>query len=305
MRKIVMALLVLSVSLQMTVYGEQSASYSFGVRIVGKGKPMLLIPGYKGSADTYNDVVAHYKNHYKCYVITLAGFAGQPPSGVYDHLLLKQRDDIIRFIVEQKLRKPILVGFSFGSGLAMWIACTRPELIGPFIVLDGTPFDAAVDVPHLNKDSMVKAEGAWYEKALLQAPAYWKKRDSVYHTPVEMKAGLANVQKLISDTTRIAEIDRWDRASDFRTAALMEMEEDTLDMRESVARIKSPILMLGSWRGWDSIKTKADAERQYGAQFTKAKNLTMEFSENGKHFLMYEDYKWMIGEMDKFLAKNK
>ena len=131
---------------------------------------MILIPGFKGSADTYNDVVAHYKNHYKCYVLTLAGFAGQPPSGLRDHLLLKQRDDIIRFITDKHLHKPVLVGFSFGAGLAMWVACTRPDLTGPFIDLDGTPFDAAVDDEQVNKDSVIKVEGARYQKALLQTP---------------------------------------------------------------------------------------------------------------------------------------
>ena len=89
MKKLALLLLALSVFLQRTVYGKQRVAYSFGVRIIGKGKPMILIPGMKGSADTYNGVVAHYKGHYKCYVITLAGFAGQPPSGVHDHLLLK------------------------------------------------------------------------------------------------------------------------------------------------------------------------------------------------------------------------
>jgi pimeloyl-ACP methyl ester carboxylesterase len=267
---------------------------------------MILIPGYKGGADTYNEVVAHYKDHYKCYVITLAGFAGQPPSGVHDHLLLKQRDDIIRYITDQKLRKPVLVGFSFGATLATWITCTRPDLIGPFIVLDGTPFDAAVDVPDghpLNKDSLVKADSARYAKALSQTPAYWKRRDSIFHSPSMAKLGFIEVQKFVSDTNRIAETYVWDKASDFRSGTLMSLEADTLDMRDDVAKITSPILMLGSWKGWDIIKTKADAEKRYGAQYTKAKNVTMIFSENGKHFLMWEDFDWMIGQMDKFLAK--
>jgi N-formylmaleamate deformylase len=278
-------------------------TYSFGVRIIGKGKPMILIPGNKGSADTYNEVVAHYKNHYKCYVITLAGFAGQPPSGAHDHLLLKQRDDIIRYIIDKHLHKPVLVGFSFGAALAMWIACTRPELIGPFIDLDGTPFDAGVDADHFNKDSLINADGARYQKALIQTPAYWKKRDSAFHSPASNKEGAIYLKKLVSDTSRIAEIMVWDKASDFRSSVLMNLEADTLDMRDDVAKIKSPILLLGSWKGWDVIKTKADAEKRYGAQFAKAKNITIAFSENGKHFLMWEDFDWMIGEMDKFLLK--
>ncbi len=88
-------LLILACSLSIITKAE-IPKYSFGVRVVGSGKPMILIPGNKGSADTYNDVVAHYKSRYKCYVITLAGFAGEAPSDAHDHLLLKQRDDIIR-----------------------------------------------------------------------------------------------------------------------------------------------------------------------------------------------------------------
>jgi N-formylmaleamate deformylase len=75
-------------------------SYSFGLRIIGEGKPMILIPGLKGSADTYNDVVAHYKDHYKCYIVTLAGFAGQPASAELDHPFQEQRDELIRLIID-------------------------------------------------------------------------------------------------------------------------------------------------------------------------------------------------------------
>jgi len=277
--------------------------YSFGVRIVGKGKPMILIPGNKGSADTYNEVVGHYKDRYTCYVITLAGFAGQPPSDAHDHLLMRQRDDIIRFISDTHLNKPVLVGFSFGGALAMWIAVTRPDLIGPLIELDATPFDAAVDADHLNKDSLIKATSARYNKALAQSPAFWKKRDSAYHSPANYKNGLAQIQTLLTDSNRIAETWEWDKASDFRASLLMNLEADTLDMRESVARIKSPILMLGSWKGYDLIKSKVEAEKRYSLQYAKANNVTLIFSENGKHFLMYEDFDWMVGEMDKFLKK--
>jgi len=97
---------------------------------------------------------------------------------------------------------------------------------------------------------------------------------------------------------------KWDEVSDFRSGVLMNLEADTLDLREDVSKIKSPILLLGSWRGYDVIKTKADAEKRYGATFAKAKKITIRFSENGKHFLMWEDFDWMINEMDRFLAKN-
>ncbi len=302
MKKIFLLVLICLLSVIHTK--AKTPEYSFGVRITGEGKPMILIPGNKGSADTYNEVVDHYKNRYKCYVITLAGFAGQPPSDAHDHLLLKQRDDIIRYIVNEHIHKPVLVGFSFGAGLAMWVACTKPELIGPFIDLDGTPFDASVDADHFDKDSLIKADGERYKKALTRTQAYWKMRDSAFHSAASNKEGAIYLQKLVSDTNRIAKIMRWDEASDFRSGVLMNLEADTLDLRDDIAKIQSPILLLGSWQGYDIIKTKADGEKRYAAQFAKAKNIKIRFSENGKHFLMWEDFDWMISEMDRFLAKN-
>jgi pimeloyl-ACP methyl ester carboxylesterase len=275
--------------------------YSFSVQVTGKGKPVIFIPGNTGSADTYNETVAHFKDRYTCYVITLAGFAGQPPSGARDHLLLKQMDDLIRFITDRHLQKPALVGFSFGGGLALWVATTHPELIGPLIDLDGTPFDAAVDVAVLNKDSLIKASVGQYAKLLAERPGYWRKRDSAYQSPESEQAGFTELEKLVSDTARIMQLLKWDRASDYRSVVLMNLEADTLDLREAVARIKSPTLVLGSWRGYDFIKSKGEAEKRYAELYAKARNLTLIFSENGKHFLMWEDFDWMIGQMEKFL----
>jgi N-formylmaleamate deformylase len=296
------SMLALFTCLMFTIAHAQQ-QYSFGVRVSGKGRPMILIPGNKGSADTYNEVVDHYKSHYTCYIITLAGFAGQPPSGATDHFLLKQRDDIIRYIIEKHLDKPVLVGFSFGGTLATWIACARPDLIGPFIDIDGTPFDAAVDVKTLNKDSLIDADGKRYTKALSRNADYWKTRDALFHSPMGVTQGVIELQKLMTDTSRIKQVLEWDKMSDFKTGVLINLEADTLDLRDGVAKIKSPILMLGSWKGYDVIKSKAEAEKSYAAQYAKAKNVTMVFSENGKHFLMWEDFDWMISEMDKFLKK--
>ena len=40
---------------------------------------MILIPGFLSSGAVWDDVVAHYSFRYTCHVLTLPGFAGQPP----------------------------------------------------------------------------------------------------------------------------------------------------------------------------------------------------------------------------------
>jgi N-formylmaleamate deformylase len=280
-----------------------ATSYSFGVRISGKGRPMIMIPGLKGSADTYNEVVEHYKNHYKCYVITLAGYAGQPPSDAKDHLLLRQRDEIISYIINEHLHKPVLVGFSFGGELALWITCTRPDLIGSLIDIDGTAFDAGLQNNHFNKDSLIKADSAKYARIQKITPASWRKRDSAFHSPASNKLGFQELKKMISDSARIMQVLAWDVASDIRSAVLMDTEADTIDMRETVARVRAPILVLGSWTTWD-YKNKAEGEADYRNSYAKGNNVFIVFSEKGRHFLMWEDFDWMIGQMDAFLKKN-
>lgn len=301
MKKPVLCLVALLSILQLKLNAQ---NYSFGVRIIGKGRPMILIPGIKGSADTYNDVVAHYKDHYKCYVITLAGFAGQPASGDVNHPLQGQRDEIINYIIEKHLHKPVLVGFSFGGSLALWIASTRPDLIGPLIELDGVPLDAGIEKNHVNMDSIRKDARNRREKIINAAPDYWRHVDSIRHTKKFRDEGIASLRDLVTDTNRIKQIMTWDDSSDYKASRLMINEMDGLDLRDSVARIHSPILVLGSWIGWGNFKTKDAVEKRYQMQYAPADKVTIVFSEKGKHFLMYDDFDWMIAEMDKFLKSS-
>ncbi len=304
MKKYLLFTILVFIAVAVKAQDMQPSKYSFGVRIIGKGRPMILIPGLKGAPDTYNDVVAHYKEHYKCYVITLAGFAGQPANADTLHPLQTQRDQIIQYIIDKHLKKPILVGFSFGGTLALWITITRPDLIGPLVELDGVPFDDGIESDHVNMDSLRRDAKLQRYRTLNATSAVWKHLDSVRHTNAFRKSGFVYLQNLLTDTNRIKQVLNWDDASDYKATWLMLDETETLDLRDSVAKISSPILVLGSWKGWDNLKTKDAVEKRYQMEYAPAKNVTIVFSENGKHFLMYEDFDWMITEMDKFLAKH-
>jgi N-formylmaleamate deformylase len=299
MKKLFIVLLILLSHVQL----KAAESYAFSVRIVGKGKPMILIPGIKSSADQFNEIITHYKGHFKCYVITLAGFAGQPPMQLSDHLLRDQRDQIIQYMLDRHLKKPILTGFSFGGLLALWIATTRPDLVGPVIDLDGPAAYQALEHPSLNRDSLVKDHTDWYNKIVSHPLSFYTKQDSTIHAPARHRMAINYMKAMITDTSRILQVLAWDQASDYRTTAEMTRESDTLDLRNDLAKINSPILLLGSWQSWNVYKTKEAALSRYQDEFSKARHIDIAFSDHGKHFLMYEDYDWMIGEMDAFLKK--
>lgn len=283
---------------------QTAPGFSFGLKVYGHGKPMILIPGLKGDGlGTYATTIAHFKDHYKCYVITLAGFAGQPASKRDSNLLKGQRDELIQFIKQEHLQKPVLVGFSFGGVLALWMASTAPELFGKIVDINGVPFEATLENPTLNVDSFKRESEKIYHKIMTVSPQRIAYKDSVRHTKQDWQTGFEFLKSMVDDSEKIVEVLDWDTVSDLKATGLMLYEMDTLDLRNAVANIRSPILLLGSWVGYDSLKTKEAVQQRYAEQFTKAKNCKIVFSEQGKHFLMWNDYGWYIKEIDDFLSQ--
>ena len=71
MKKLFFSLLIL-----LTASNVFSQQKSFEVKVTGKGKPIILIPGYSCSGEVWNETVDHLKDHYQLHTLTLAGFGG-------------------------------------------------------------------------------------------------------------------------------------------------------------------------------------------------------------------------------------
>ena len=94
--------------------GTTATPTSFRVQVVGKGRPMILIPGLMSSGETWNSTVARYQDRFECHVLTLAGFAGVPP--ITTPLLATVRTELADYIRGQQLDRPVIVGHSLGGG---------------------------------------------------------------------------------------------------------------------------------------------------------------------------------------------
>src|SRR5262249_12529987 len=110
---------------------------AFTVEVTGKGRPVILIPGLGCPASVWKTTAEHLAPSYEVHVLSLAGFAGQPaidraiPGAV--------KDDLIKYIQEHKLEKPVIIGHSMGGFVAFWLAEAAPALVGPVISVDSGP----------------------------------------------------------------------------------------------------------------------------------------------------------------------
>jgi N-formylmaleamate deformylase len=271
-----------------TVWPE-SPSPSFAVRIEGRGPAMILIPGFVSSGAAWDDVVAHYRKWYACHVLTLPGFAGQ--ASIPAPILPRVREEIVEYIRRQHLDKPVLVGHSLGGFLALWVAATAPDLMGPIVSVDGVPFLSALANPEATVDS---ARPQAEQMRALYASL----------TPAELgRQSRVAFGAMMSDPSRIETATRWAEVSDPRAASVMIAELMTTDLRDRVAVIRTPVLVVAAVKAFGSIAGGQDRARSaYMAQVQTIPSHHVVPAMNALHFVMYDDLPFLLKTMDSFLA---
>lgn len=268
---------------------SSAQNYSaFEVKVIGKGHPILLIPGYSCSGEVCNETVEHLKGKYQLHVLTLAGFATAEP--IKDDEILKNvRNQIIDYVKDKNLQKPILIGHSLGAFMTLWLHSCEPDLFGPSICVDGVPFISAIYNPLATAETL-KNDPNYNKESVIQN--FKKIPDEGY---------IENISKAmayqVNDTARARQIATWSFQSDRRTLGSTLIEMSTTDLRLELPKIKATILILTS-----IFETKENSEKVYGKQYELLKNKTLIVADS-KHFIMYDQPEWFYAQIDLFLAK--
>ncbi|BBB33650.1 conserved hypothetical protein [Thermotomaculum hydrothermale] len=89
---------------------------------MGQGKTILFIHGFGVNTYTWRYLMPEFSKSYKCIAINLKGFGKSPKPfdnkySFFDHL-----ENVLKFIEENRLKDFVIVGNSYGGGLAMGIA---------------------------------------------------------------------------------------------------------------------------------------------------------------------------------------
>jgi pimeloyl-ACP methyl ester carboxylesterase len=278
-------LLVIAILSSIVIKTSAQQQKTFSVTVTGKGQPVILIPGFSCSGDVWKETVDHLKGKFQCHVLTLAGYAGTTP---IDSPGLKiVRDELIQYVQQQHLNKPIVIGHSLGSFMGLWISSTAPELFGKLVCVDGMPFYSALNDPNANADSL-KINSALNEAAVIKS---FDRQDAPGF--VDMAAKTLAWQ--VADTARAKQIATWQYHSNKRTLGITLIELATTDLRKDIANITSPVLVLGS-----IYFTKEKSYELIGQQFKNLPTATIHVADS-KHFIMYDQPEWFYKEIDSFL----
>jgi len=285
LRRTLLPLLIAAALL--TQLSAQKAPASFHVEVSGRGAPMILIPGLSSSGEVWRSTVERYGSRYECHVLTLAGFAGQPP--IANFSLTRVVDELALYIESRHLAKVTVIGHSLGGSLALKLASDHPQLVGRLIIVDSLPAFG----------------GSWNPTASpeqLRAMAE-QIRANMKALPAEKRADMAkqSIEPMVTAPADLERILGWSRASDFDTTADAMADLIALDQRESIAAIQAPTLVLGTWAAFAQYGGEAAVRKTFDAQYVKLSGAHFAMAPKARHFIMYDDPQWFFAELDGFL----
>jgi len=97
---------------------------------------------------------------------------------------------------------------------------------------------------------------------------------------------------------------KWGSDSDQATVGKAMAEMSSRDLREKVAGIKSPVLVVAAPVAF-GIVTKEEARKRYLAQVEKIPNKTVVIAEKSKHFVMFDEPEWLWQRIEEFATASR
>lgn len=287
-----LTILLLALFLQSNAHSQHmDIEYPFDVKIKGKGKPIILIPGLACSGEVWNETVAELQNRYECHILTLAGFSTQKAISLDSGFLPKMEAGIKRYIQKELEDKPILMGHSLGGFLSMSLASHDSSLLEKIIIVDSYPFMAAAYNPNATKTNVVP-QAKMMRNMILQTP------DSTYAKQQKMTMGT-----MMNDPEKIELSTQWSIDSSKETIGQAMYELMTTDLRDEIANITVPTLVLGNWNGGKEYGiTKEMVQQNFENQFQKATFVTIEIAAKAKHFIMWDEPNWFYEKVENFMV---
>lgn len=276
---------------------KTKAAPSFAVKVSGHGTPLILIPGLSSSGDTWTTTVAHLQDRYTCHVLTLAGFAGQPP--IHGPLLSTVSDDLASYIQQHHLDKPVIIGHSLGGTIALDFAAHHAALTGPVVIVDSLPFMA----------------GAWFQvktadeaKPMINQMRTYMASQSKEQYEQFVRSG-AVTKYMVTSPADLEVIKQWGLASDPETVTKAMAELLGRDLRPDLPQITAPVLVVGTWAGLrDQMEqngmkiTREAVTATFQNQFASLPRLHFVMADTARHFVMWDDPQFFFQQLDGFLA---
>jgi pimeloyl-ACP methyl ester carboxylesterase len=139
-------LLVLPVTTLSALERDVSVAKGEGLRVtdVGRGAPVVLVPGLLGSAFGFRKLLPPLvASGHRVLVIEPLGIGGSAKPASADYSLTAQADRLDAALAELGVERAVVVAHAVGASMAFRLAARHPARVQAIVSLDGGPAEAA------------------------------------------------------------------------------------------------------------------------------------------------------------------
>ena len=267
----------------------------FHVRLDGPadGADVILVPGLSSSPHVWDALTDHLKNRYRVHRIHVQGFAGAPAEdNASGPVAAPVAEDLARYIAEQGLEKPAVIGHSMVGTIGMMLAARHPDSVGRLMVVDMVPFmGAMLGQPGVNPtvESITPAAEAMHARSTAATEDAYRAQAA------------AMVTSMIKTESR-REGPLADAAATDRTAASNSYRELMLtDLRSELPNITAPVEVLYVAFEFPGM-TPEITDGIYKASFATLPQAQLTRIDDSAHFIMLDQPEVFEAEVDAFLS---
>ena len=284
--------LVVGVNAALAQAAPASAAFvsdRLSVEVEGHGPDVILIPGFGSSREVWRATADRLKATHRVHLVQLAGFAGEPWSHDDGPFVQPVVDELDRYIRDQGLEGPAVVGHSMGALVGLQLAQQHPEAVGKLMSVDSLPFFSSMFGPQVTAQSAAP----FADQA---AAAILDTTDDDFRA-----AQTRSAPGFTRDPATRERIVAWSLAGDRRAMATAIREVMTTDARPGLSAMTTPVTALyAADADGGAPATLADAtwSREYAA-LPGAKLIRIDGS---RHFIMADQPQRFAEVLDAFLA---
>lgn len=279
-------------------HGHHHADFESGrfhVRVDGPEHPVgdvILIPGLSSSPEVFDALTEQLKGRYRVHRLHVQGFAGAPAEdNASGPVAAPVAEDLARYIAEQGLDKPAVIGHSMGGTIGMMLAARHPDAVGKLMVVDMVPFMGAMfGQPGTNPTAeSVAPMGEMIYQSMANAP-----RDQYQQQADGQIIAMINTESLRAGPLEDS------RTSDQKVSASAFRELIVTDLRPELAAITAPTTVLYV-KFNDPRMTPEITDGIYRASFATLPGATLKRIDDSAHFIMLDQPAVFAAEVNAFL----
>ena len=278
-------LLLVSFAFSLSIYAKNESQPVY-VEVTGKGKPIVLIPGFTVPGNIWNPLIKNLEKNYECHIVTLAGFGGKEP--ISFPWLPKVNESLKNYILKNNLQNATIIGHSLGGTIATWLSVQKDLKLSEIILIDALPASGALMIPDFDPKNLAY-ESPYNNKQLAMDDITFEQ------TATAMSKGMSTIK---SEQERIK---NWILEADRQTYVYGYTDYLKLDLREDLINISIPVTIIAASKPYGEEMVKQTYKRQYA----NLKDYEFIIAQDSAHFIMLDKPDWFLDQIQMILSSNK